>query len=216
MSITSPIPVLQGNRGTVLRSNGEALILSRPNEELRIPLVAIARVRADGRSVTVELTAAAGTTPAVRRVGGVSEAAARVFAEAVNRALPERGEEDAVVDGSSLVVTRVLTESPAERRRSILRWGLLSVALVIAALALTIGIREGGLSGVILAVVTLFNGAVAAVATAIGAAGLWVAYRGWYLTRHGITVDAPVLGPRPRRRHDHGADHHVNVWKGVR
>jgi hypothetical protein len=60
MSITSPIPVLQGSRGTVLRSDGEALLLSRPHEELRIPLVAIERVRAEGRSVTVELTARPG------------------------------------------------------------------------------------------------------------------------------------------------------------
>jgi hypothetical protein len=199
MSITSPIPVLQGSRGTVLRSDGGALLLSRPHEELRIPLVAIERVRAEGRSVAVELTAAAGAAPAVCRVGGVSEAAARVFADAVNRALPERAEEDAVVDGSDLVITRVLTESPAERRQRVLRRGVLAVALAIVALALTIGIREGGPLGVILAVVYLLNGAVAAVATALGAAGLWMAYWGWYLTRHGITVDAENAADTPGR-----------------
>ncbi|MGW5423954.1 hypothetical protein [Streptomyces sp. NPDC003943] len=199
MSITSPIPVLQGSKGTVLRAEGAVLLLSRPHEELRIPLVAIERIRAEGRSVTIELTAAAGVAPAVRRVGGVSEAAARVFAEAVNRALPERAEGDVVVDGSGLVATRVLTTSPAERRQRIPRWGALAVGLLIVALALTIGIREGGLSGVILAVVTLFNGLVAAGATAGGAAGMWAAFRGWQLTRHGITVEAANAADTPDR-----------------
>ncbi|MFD3874485.1 hypothetical protein [Streptomyces sp. NPDC058623] len=119
MPITSPLPVAQGGKKTVLRSDDGALLLSRPHEELRIPLAAIERVRAEGRSVTVELTAAVGVTPAVRRVGGVSEAAARAFADAVNRALPERAEEDVVVDGSGLVITRVLSESQADRRRRV-------------------------------------------------------------------------------------------------
>lgn len=117
----------------------------------------------------------------------------------VNCALPEGAEEDAVADGSGLVTTRVLAESPAERRRRVFRRGVLAVALVIVALALTIGIREGGLSGVILTVVTLFNGAAAAVATAVGAAGLWMACRGWYLTRQGITVDAQNAADTPGR-----------------
>ncbi|MFD7557420.1 hypothetical protein ACFV9E_23135 [Streptomyces sp. NPDC059835] len=199
MPITSPIPVLQGSKNTVLRSDGGALLLSRPHEELRIPLVAIERVRAEGRSVTVELTAAAGATPAVRRVGGVSEAAARAFADAVNRALPARSEEDVAVDGSDRVVTRVLTESPAERRQRVFRWGVLAVALLIVALALTFGIREGGIDGFMLAVATLLGGAVAAVTTAGGAAGLWSACRGWYLTRHGITVEAENAADTPSR-----------------
>lgn len=140
--------------------------------------MAIERVHAEGRSVTVELTAAAGATPAVRRVDGVSEAAARAFADAVNRALPERADEGVAVDGSGLIITRALTGSPPERRQRIFRWGTLAVALVIVGLALTVGIREGGIDGVMLAVAALLNGAMAAVATAGGAAGLWSAYRG--------------------------------------
>ncbi|MFD4110137.1 hypothetical protein ACFWWU_28815 [Streptomyces sp. NPDC058650] len=197
MSITSPIPVLQGSKNTVLRSDGRALLLSRPHEELRIPLMAIERVRAEGRSVAVELTAAAGATPAVRRVGGVSEAAARAFADAVNRALPERAEEDVAVDGSGLVITHVLTESPAERRQSLFKRGALAAALVIVALALTFGIREGGIDGFMLAVTTLFGGTMASVTTAGGAAGLWSACRGWHLTRHGITVEAERTAGTP-------------------
>ncbi|MER6709225.1 hypothetical protein [Streptomyces fumanus] len=199
MSNTSPIPVLRGSRGTVLRAQGTTLFLGRPHEEVRIPLVAIERIRAEGRSVTIELIAKAGVTPAVHRVGGVSEAAARVFAEAVNRALHERAEEDVVVDGSGLVVTRVLTESPAERRQRVVRRAVLTVALVIVALALTVGLREGGLSGVLLAVATLIQGAIAAVAIAGGGAGMWAAFRGWYLTRHGITVEAKNAADTPDR-----------------
>lgn len=149
--------------------------------------------------MTVELTAAAGATPAVRRVDGVSEAAARAFADAVNRALPERADEGVAVDGSGLIITRALTGSPPERRQRIFRWGTLAVALVIVGLALTVGIREGGIDGVMLAVAALLNGAMAAVATAGGAAGLWSAYRGWYLTRHGITVEAENAADTPGR-----------------
>ncbi|MET9607359.1 DUF3592 domain-containing protein [Streptomyces sp. NPDC006512] len=197
MPITSPIPVLQGSKKTVLRSVGGALLLSRPHEELSIPLAAIERVRAAGRSVAVELTAAVGATPAVHRVGGVSEAAARAFADAVNRALPERAEGDVVVDGSGLVVTRVLTESQAERRRRAFRWGALAVALVLVAVALAFGIRVGGIDGFMLAVATLLGGLFSAVGIAGGAAGLWSACRGWYLTRRGITVEAENAAETP-------------------
>ncbi|XIE78455.1 hypothetical protein AB6O49_10535 [Streptomyces sp. SBR177] len=108
MPISSPIPVLQGDRGTELRSSGEELVLRRRDAELRIPFAAIARVRAARREVAVELTAPAGTEPTVHRIEDVSAAAASVFAEAVNAALPERAPGEETVDGATLVVTRSL------------------------------------------------------------------------------------------------------------
>ncbi|MFG2823358.1 hypothetical protein ACGFX4_28520 [Kitasatospora sp. NPDC048365] len=190
MSIASSVPVLQGSRGVVLRSVDGALLLTTPREESRIPLAAVERVTVDGRSVAVELTAAPGSAPALHRVGGVSEAAATAFAEAVNRSLPERAEGEAVVDGSALVATRVLDESPRERQQRRIRWGVLAAGVLIVALSLATGIREGGAAGVVLAFTTLLVGPVALAITAVSFAALWLTCRGWYLSRYGITVEA--------------------------
>ncbi|MFE2561179.1 hypothetical protein ACFXGT_35250, partial [Streptomyces sp. NPDC059352] len=100
MSTTSPIPVLRGSGGVVLQAEDDDLVLTRGREKTRIPLRAVRRVRTEGRAVAVELTAPPGSTPAVHRIGGVSEAAATMFADAVN-ALPERADESAeAADGS--------------------------------------------------------------------------------------------------------------------
>jgi hypothetical protein len=103
MSITSPIPVLQNDAGSELRSLGEELLLRHPYEEVRIPLAAIARVRAEGRQVAVELRAPADLEPTVYRMADVSGAAASVFADTVNAALPDRADGVETVDGSTLV-----------------------------------------------------------------------------------------------------------------
>ncbi|MFE5796864.1 IS5 family transposase [Streptomyces sp. NPDC056503] len=84
--------------------------------ETRIPLQAVRRVRAEGSAVAVELTAPAGTTPAVHWVDAMSEAAATVFADAVNATLPDRAEEAREsADGSALVTVRALTEPEQDR-----------------------------------------------------------------------------------------------------
>ncbi|MER6996970.1 hypothetical protein [Streptomyces sp. NPDC000410] len=89
---------------------GRGVAPAPPRQEPRISLAAIARVRAEGRAVAVELTAPAGAAPAVHRVEGVSEAAGTVFADAVNDALPERADGDETDDGSTLVTTRTLND----------------------------------------------------------------------------------------------------------
>ncbi|MCJ0874478.1 hypothetical protein [Streptomyces sp. AP-93] len=102
--------------------------------ETRIPLQAVRRIHAEGSAVAVELTAPAGTTPAVHRVGGVSEAAATFFADAVNATLPERAEEAGeTADGSALVTVRALTEPEQDRRTRVLRLWVKAVALLTAA-----------------------------------------------------------------------------------
>ncbi|MFE5937168.1 hypothetical protein ACFQ69_17455 [Streptomyces sp. NPDC056470] len=98
MPSTSPIPVLRGSGGVVLQVEDDDLVLTGGRKKTRIPFRAVLSVWAQGRAVTIELTAPAGSTPAVYRIGGMGEAAATVFADVVNASLPERA------DGSAEVV----------------------------------------------------------------------------------------------------------------
>ncbi|MGW2402871.1 hypothetical protein ACWCYY_40675 [Kitasatospora sp. NPDC001664] len=188
MSITSPIPVLRGDQDAVLRFDGDALVLNRPHEQLRIPLAAVRGVRAEGRSVSVELAAGAGAgagaATAVHRITGVSGAAAAVFAAAVTTALPEHA------DGYAAVVSSIVAEPRQDRRiRLLKRWAMVA-GLVVTAVAVTAGTATGGLTGIGLGVMTLVGGALGVAMTAVGLGGLWLACRQWYLPRHGITVEA--------------------------
>lgn len=187
MSITSPIPVLRGSGGSVLQSDGDALVLRRSDEEARIPLAAVGLVRAEGRAVEVVLVAPEGTEAAVHRVDGVSGAAATAFAEAVNRSLPERTDGEAAVDGSSLVTVRTLTEDPGDTGvRRVKR-----AAIAVAALLLAVSVANGVLGGSVgIAVLVLLGGAVGAAITLFGVGAVWVHVELWRLPRYGITVVA--------------------------
>ena len=198
MSITSPIPVLQGDRGTELRADGEDLVLRRPDDELRIPLAAIARVRTERRDVAVELTAPTGAEPVVYRIEGVSAAGAAVFADVVNTALPERVEGEATIDGSTLVVTRSLRSADEwgdEEDEDDARSGLVgrdkgvfyTLAVVVTVLAVAVGVVDGSWSR---GIATLLLGQAAAGATYLFWVGVAVMWEDWYLPRYGITVDA--------------------------
>ncbi|MET8748300.1 hypothetical protein [Streptomyces sp. NPDC004728] len=194
MSITSPIPVLRSSSGTVLQFDGDALVLRRKAEEIRIPLLAVRLIRSEGRAVAVELTAPAGTAPSIHRVEDVSEAAVTLFADAVNAALPMRTEEAETVDGSTLVTAHALIESWEEglksrrkRRRKI--W-VLAVGLFFFALALAVGIHGEWT----IALEILLVGPFGAGSIAFGAMGADNVYRKWYLPRNGITVEAGRAG----------------------
>ncbi|MFD7305304.1 hypothetical protein ACFV83_31015, partial [Streptomyces pharetrae] len=140
MSIASPIPVLRSSGGTLLQFDDDALVLRRATEELRIPLRAIRRIRSEGRAVAVELTAPAGTAPAVHRIDDVSEAAVALFVDAVNAALTMCTEEADAVDGSTLVTARALTKSAEERRKRRRKIWAFAVGLFHFALSLAVGI----------------------------------------------------------------------------
>ncbi|MFF8604767.1 hypothetical protein ACF06X_02410 [Streptomyces sp. NPDC015346] len=194
MSITSPIPVLRGDKGTELRRDGDELSLRRPDDVVRIPLAAIARVRAERRDLAVELTAPAGAEPTVYRIKDVSAAAATVFADAVNAALPERAEGEETVDGSTLVVTRSLTsgdedEGEEEEARG---WATgavrtaYAVAVVVAALAVVVGVLDKNWGR---GIATLLLGELGVGATFLACTGLGSVWEEWYLPRYGITVD---------------------------
>ncbi|MFF8602660.1 hypothetical protein ACF065_22045 [Streptomyces sp. NPDC015232] len=198
MSISSPIPVLQGDRGTELRSSGDELVLRRRDAELRIPFAAIARVRAARREVAVELTAPAGTEPTVHRIEDVSAAAASVFADAVNAALPERAPGEETLDGAALVVTRSLVfdaedgagggdgtdvEVGLARHGT---WPMYAAYAVATALAVVVGVLDrNGSRGI----ATLLLGTAAAWVTSCGLRWLAMAWKDWYLPRYGITVE---------------------------
>lgn len=157
---------------------------------MRIPFAAIARVRAEGRAVAVELAAAGGVVPAVYRVDGVSAAGAAVFASAVTSGLPPRPQDADTVDGASLVSVEVVTESVRERRA---RWAKrLAVAVVLgfAVLAVAMGVVGGNAATWFLGFMVLIVGPAGAAITAVGAGGLWLVYQAWYLPRYGITVEA--------------------------
>ncbi|MFG3507104.1 hypothetical protein ACGF5F_16515 [Streptomyces sp. NPDC047821] len=106
MSTTPSAPILRGSGGAALRHEDDALTLRRGNEEIRIPLQAVRDVVPDRRAVAVELRVPAGGTPVTHRIDGVSEAAADLFAMAVNAALADLPEPDPSFDGAALVTTR--------------------------------------------------------------------------------------------------------------
>ncbi|MEV6328888.1 hypothetical protein [Streptomyces sp. NPDC051909] len=196
MSISSPIPVLQGDRGTELRSAGEELVLRRPDAELRIPLAAIARVRAERRDLAVELTAPAGAEPTAYRVTDVSAAAASVFADAVNAALPERAPGEEPVDGATLVVTRSLVlddDEEADEDETEVQVGLPSLrgpayagCVAVAILAVVVGLMDKNWGR---GIATLLLGEAAVGVTWATLMGILGGWRAWYLPRYGITVE---------------------------
>ncbi|MFF8377275.1 hypothetical protein ACF07V_14240 [Streptomyces sp. NPDC015661] len=213
MSITPSTPVVEGAKKASLRLDGDAVLLSRPHEEALIPLAAIERIRTEGRSITVELTAPAGTTRYVHRIAGVSEAAAVMFAETVNAALPGTPGRDATADGTALVQTRDLPLSRRTRKLRRIMWlsagafGLLVLSCVLVAVAgepfAAVAIMPGGL--------------VLTAALAIGANALANWYREWRLIRHGITTFAAEVPDRPGMylyTDPAGLIRHVFTWAG--
>ncbi|MEV8533122.1 hypothetical protein [Streptomyces sp. NPDC051211] len=195
MSITSSsIPVLQGRGAAVLSWKQGELVLERRGETLAIPARAVARLHAEARCVTVELRALAGATPAVHRIEDVSEAAAVVFADAVNALLPDPVEE---VDGGALVVVRSFARTRLQKFRRRLAWCVLGalggvVGLSVALIATADASDAKGsafVSGIIGGLTVLF----------IGAFVLFTgsSFHERRLRRHGVTVVA-VRTDRPR------------------
>ncbi|MFE7553195.1 DUF3592 domain-containing protein [Streptomyces gardneri] len=180
MSATSlPTFVLRGSDGSVLRCQDGAVTFRRAGEEHHIPLAAIGRVRAEGRAVTVELTAPEGAEPTAYGVTDVSEAAATAFAEAVDAALPERA-----ADGAALVTTHEVAVPATARRGAV----AVAAAVPVVALGAFVGATGRGEDAVVfgLAVLAIVLGGWLARVTGRGL------YRMWRLPRHGITVVAEL------------------------
>ncbi|MEU4274018.1 hypothetical protein AB0F57_03580 [Streptomyces tanashiensis] len=213
MSIIPSTPVVQGSGKASLRLDGDALLLSRPHEEARIPLAAVERIRAEGRSLTVELTAPAGSTRYVHRIDGASAAAASMFAEAVNAALAGTPGRDTSADGTALVETRSLPRSRRSTKLRRILW-MSAGALALLVVLCVIAARAGEAVAI---VVFIPLGLISTAALAVGANALFNWYREWRLTRHGITTFAAEVPERPGMylyTDPAGRIRHVFTWAG--
>ncbi|GAA1534788.1 hypothetical protein GCM10009730_50080 [Streptomyces albidochromogenes] len=183
MSIISSIPVLQGRDGVVLSAVSEGLVLERPRQVLTIPSQAVARVHTEGRTLSVELRAPVGSTPAVYRIEDVSEAAATAFASGVNSLLAEPDEE---VDGAALVVVQTLKTLWRVKFLRRLKWFVLGCVGTVVALGVIAGIV--GDAGYVIIFVPFGFITVAALGAGAYAVGTWNHER--RLLKHGVTVFA--------------------------
>ncbi|MFE6066765.1 hypothetical protein [Streptomyces sp. NPDC056525] len=180
MSIIASIPVLKGHGGTTLSADPEGLLLERPREELTIPGQAVARVRAEGGAVAVELRAPTGTTPVVHRIEGVSEAAATAFADGVNSLLLEPDEE---IDGATLLVLRTFRTRRQRRHLRRFMWFMLGCLGAVVALSVIAGVA-GDDPGYVVGIVLIGLITAAALGGAFYEFGEWNHRR--RVRRHGV------------------------------
>ncbi|GEB58659.1 hypothetical protein GCM10017674_04450 [Streptomyces gardneri] len=157
---------------------------------MHIPLKAIGRVRAEGRAVAIELTAAAGAVPAVHRYEDVDEAAATAFAEAVNAALPEEKE---AVDGTRYLSGNRLTDLHVTKLFRRLKRAALYGALVIVALCVLLIATGHAVAGVAM----IPGGAFALFFLVIGSGAGYPSYEEWHLRKRGVTVAAEQVPGEP-------------------
>lgn len=182
MSTIPSTPALRGSGDSLLRLEDTELYLKLPQEDHRIPLAAIASVRAEGRSVTVVLTGADATE---HRIEDVAEGAATAFAETVTAALPT--DRDLTADGNALVSSKhypVDVERLRHRRR-LIAYGVGSL-LVGLALAGVLVFNDQGSSAPLYAPAGLVG---ALLASHVGH-NVPRLNRLWRLPRHGVTVPA--------------------------
>lgn len=180
----------------------DGLVLERPGEKLAIPFRAVARVRAEARSVTVELRAPAGTTPSRHRIEGVSAAAAVVFADGVNALLSDPVED---VDGGALVVVRTVTTTALQRYRRRLGQVMLGYLGGVLALAVTVAFVGHERTAMAGAVFVPTFGVLAALPLWIGLVSVGPWFKETLLRRRGVTVVAtPADDPMTFRYTDGG------------
>ncbi|GAA3395829.1 hypothetical protein [Streptomyces roseoviridis] len=194
-------PILRGSDGAVLRHQDGALTLRRGDEETLIPLEAIRFVAPDGPAVVLELRAPDGAQGVGYRVDGVNEAAAMVFATAVNHAVAALPEPDLSLDGAALVTTRSLrTPSPpqpalsaGEKARG-LGWALLALGPGLAGfITMSVLVVVNGEPGAL--ILSFMVGVVAILLNLVSAYTLERAFLMWWLPARGITVMAVRTSP---------------------
>lgn len=181
----SSLPVLRGRGGAVLSAEDIGLVLDLPREQVTFTPDGLGRIRAEGRSVLIELRAKPGATPHVHRIDDVDEAAATAFADGVNAILANRTDSDDV-DGAPFAVVRSLAPTWRTRfHRRILRgtlWHLL--ALVVLCLV------AGSLGRWDLVLLTVPIGGFAWLGLWPGLYGVIRARRERWLRGHGVMVTA--------------------------
>ncbi|MET9605335.1 hypothetical protein ABZZ17_09720 [Streptomyces sp. NPDC006512] len=197
MSITSPTPVLHADKETVVFVENDALLVRRPHEQTHIPLKAISRVRAEGQSVTIELTAAPTTDKThVHRVWDVADTAAAVaFADAVNAALPERTEETETIDGADLVSGERLYQPSYRNWLRAMKRGALVATLVAIGSCVLVGFTPSPAAMVLIIPFSFFG----ILILTLGAFLAYAPVEERYLRKHGVRTAAIRLRDEPGR-----------------
>ncbi|WP_345491738.1 hypothetical protein [Streptomyces roseoviridis] len=197
MSIASHIPVLHAGGETVVLAEDDALIVRRPHEQMHIPLKAISRVRAEGQSVTIELTAAPTTDKAhVHQVWDVVDsAAAGAFADAVNAALPGPSEETEGVDGADLVWGERLYQPSYRNWLRGMKRGALVATLVVVVSCVLVGLAGDPVALVFIVPFGFFG----ILVLSFGAFLAYAPVEERYLRKHGVRTTAVRLRDQPGR-----------------
>ncbi|MFE6228083.1 MULTISPECIES: hypothetical protein [unclassified Streptomyces] len=181
----SSLPVLRGRGGAVLTAEDLGLVLDLPREQITFTPDGLGRIRAEGRSVLIELRAKAGTTPRVHRIDDVDAADAVRFAEGVNAILANRTDSDDV-DGTPFALIRSLAPTWWSTFRRRFWRGVLGSFLVFVALCVLAAVLgEGELLFFLIPL-----GGLAWLSLCCGTYGTVRARRERFLTERGVTVTA--------------------------
>ncbi|NML49185.1 hypothetical protein HHL19_02270 [Streptomyces sp. R302] len=181
----SSLPVLRGREGTVLFAEDGGLVLDLPTEQVTFTADGLGRIRAEGRTVLIELRSRAGTTPLVHRIDDVDAEAAVRFADGINALLANRTDSDDV-DGAPFAVIRSLR--PTWRKtfhRRLLRGVLAYLLALVALIVIAAALGEGDL-----AVILIPLGGLSWLALWCGAYGAGRSRREKWLLTHGVTTTA--------------------------
>ncbi|MFI8513846.1 hypothetical protein ACIGHB_22215 [Streptomyces sp. NPDC085460] len=178
-------PVLRGRDGAVLTVEDLGLVLDLPREQITFTPDGLGRLRAEGRTVLIELRARKGATPVVHRIDDVDEADARVFADDLNELLAKRVDDDDV-DGAPFAVIRHLGPTWRKRFHRRLLRGLLGYLLALAVLAVVaVALGHGSLL-----FMEIPLGGLAWLCLGAGWHGVGRGRRERWLRRHGVVATA--------------------------
>ncbi len=179
------LPKLRGRDGTVLFAEDGGLVLDLPTEQVTFTADGLGRIRAEGRTVLIELRSKAGTTPLVHRIDDVDPEAAVRFADGINALLANRTDSDDV-DGAPFAITRSLRPTWRMRFHRRLRRGVLGSFLALVAVIVLFGM----LGQADLAIVLIPFGGLSWLAVSFGVYGVVRSRREKWLLAHGVVTTA--------------------------